>query len=115
MLDRTVSLDRVFQALTDSNRRVMVEQLSVGPASVSELAGPLAISLAAVVQHVQVLEACGLVRTEKKGRTRTCRIEPATLARAERWIAERQSAWERHLEQLGEYLAGHRGEPEQRS
>jgi DNA-binding transcriptional ArsR family regulator len=93
----------------------MVEQLSVGPATVSELARPLAISLAAVVQHVQVLEACGLVRTEKKGRTRTCRIEPATLAGAERWIAERRSAWERHLDRLGEYLAEHSGEPEQRS
>jgi DNA-binding transcriptional ArsR family regulator len=93
----------------------MVEQLSVGPATVSELARPLAISLAAVVQHVQVLEACGLVRTEKKGRTRTCRIEPATLVGAERWIAERRSAWERHLDRLGEYLAEHSGEPEQRS
>jgi DNA-binding transcriptional ArsR family regulator len=85
----------------------MVEQLSVGPATVSELARPLAISLAAVVQHVQVLEACGLVRTEKKGRTRTCRIEPATLAGAERWIAERRSAWERHLDRLGERSVAH--------
>ncbi len=89
-----------------------MEQLSQGPASVTDLARPLAITLAAVVQHVQVLEQCGVVRTEKVGRVRTCRVDPAGLSVAERWIAERRSLWERRLDRLGEVLAeGDRPEP----
>jgi DNA-binding transcriptional ArsR family regulator len=107
MLDQADPLDRVFQALADPSRRLMVERLSRGPASVSELARPFSMSLAAVVQHVQVLEACGLVRSEKVGRVRTCQIAPATLRTAERWIAERRSTWERRLDALGHYLAEH--------
>jgi DNA-binding transcriptional ArsR family regulator len=106
VLDQADRLDRVFQALADPSRRLMVERLSRGPASVSELARPFSMSLAAVVQHVQVLEACGLVRSEKVGRVRTCQIAPATLRSAERWIAERRSTWERRLDALGDYLAG---------
>lgn len=83
----------------------MVERLSRGPASVSTLAEPLDMSLAAVVQHLQVLEASGLVRTEKIGRVRTCRIEPQVLSNAESWIAQRRSMWERNLDRLGEVLA----------
>jgi DNA-binding transcriptional ArsR family regulator len=105
MLDQTVDLDRVFQSLADPSRRVMMERLSRGPASVSELARPLAMSLAAVVQHVQVLEASGLVRSQKIGRTRTCRINPAALSSAEHWISERRAGWERRLDRLGDYLA----------
>lgn len=90
MLHQTDALDRVFHALADQSRRSMVERLSSGPASVSELAEPLDMSLAAVVQHVQVLEACGLVRSEKRGRIRTCRIDPSALQPAEHWISERQ-------------------------
>jgi DNA-binding transcriptional ArsR family regulator len=82
----------------------MVERLSSGPASVSQLAEPLAMSLAAVLQHVQVLESCGLVTTEKVGRTRTCRIEPAALTAAERWITDRRRGWEARLDRLGEIL-----------
>jgi DNA-binding transcriptional ArsR family regulator len=82
----------------------MVERLSRGPASVSELARPLAMSLPAVLQHLQVLEAGGLVRTEKVGRTRTCTIEPAALTMAEQWIGARRSLWERRLDRLGAYL-----------
>jgi DNA-binding transcriptional ArsR family regulator len=106
MLDQTIELDRVFQALADPSRRVMVERLSRGPASVSELAGPLAMTLAAVLQHVQVLEASGLVRSRKVGRTRTCSINPAAMRSAEHWISERRSRWERRLDRLGDYLAG---------
>ncbi|PVU81966.1 transcriptional regulator [Cellulomonas sp. WB94] len=95
----------MFQALADPSRRNMVERLSRGPASVSELARPLAMSLPAVVQHLQVLEASGLVRTEKIGRVRTCRLEPASLDAAEHWITERRTAWERRLDRLGDYLA----------
>jgi DNA-binding transcriptional ArsR family regulator len=105
MLNQTSELDRVFQALADPGRRAMVERLSVGPASVSELARPLTMSLAAVVQHVQVLEACGLVRTRKIGRTRTCTMNSAVLGSAEQWITERRTAWESRLDRLGEYLA----------
>ena len=112
MLDQADPLDRVFQALADPSRRLMVERLSQGPASVSELARPFSMSLAAVVQHVQVLEACGLVRSEKVGRVRTCQIAPATLRSAERWIAERRSTWERRLDALGDYLAEHTDPPQ---
>ncbi len=99
------SLDPVFQALADPTRRVIVERLSRGPASVSELAQPLAMSLSAVVQHLHVLEASGLVRSEKTGRVRTCRIEPKALASAENWISARRAEWERRLDRLAEYLA----------
>jgi DNA-binding transcriptional ArsR family regulator len=105
MLNQSADLDRVFQALADPGRRTMVERLSKGPASVTELASPLRISLAAVVQHVQVLEASGLVRSQKIGRTRTCRINPAALRSAESWIAERRSLWERRLDRLGDFLS----------
>jgi DNA-binding transcriptional ArsR family regulator len=94
MLNQADQLDRVFHALADPSRRLMVERLGRGPASVSELARPLTMTLAAVVQHLQVLEASGLVRTEKVGRVRTCRIEPAALRTAERWISERRSGYD---------------------
>lgn len=102
------SLDTLYHALADPGRRAMVERLSRGPASVSELAQPLAMTLSAVVQHLAVLEASGLVSSAKQGRVRTCRLETARLRDAEDWIAERRSAWERRLDRLGDYLA--RGE-----
>ena len=98
-------LDLMFQALADPTRRVMIERLARGPASVSELAKPLDMSLPAVVQHLQVLETSGLIRSEKQGRVRTCRIEPKALRTAEHWIAARRSVWERRLDRLGDYLA----------
>ena len=98
-------VNRVFHALGDATRRAMVERISRGPVSVSELAAPLSITLAAVVQHVQVLEESGLVRTEKAGRMRTCRMEPAGLSVAEEWIAGRRKEWGRRLDRLGEVLA----------
>jgi len=98
-------LDLAFQALADPTRRLMVERLSHGPASVSELARPLDMTLSAVVQHLAVLEASGLVQSQKVGRVRTCRIEPTTLHSAERWISERRASWERRLDRLGVFLA----------
>jgi DNA-binding transcriptional ArsR family regulator len=95
----------MFHALADPARRVMVERLSRGPASVSELAEPFSMSLPAVIQHLQVLEASGLVRSEKAGRVRTCRIESSALRTAERWISARRSTWERQQVRLGESLA----------
>ena len=104
MPNQGATLDRVFQALSDPSRRAMVERLSRGPASVSELAQPLAMSLPAVMQHLQVLQTSGLVRSEKVGRVRTCRIEPVPLQSAEQWISDRKSGWERRLDRLGNYL-----------
>jgi DNA-binding transcriptional ArsR family regulator len=113
MLNHTASLDLMFQALADPTRRVMLERLSRGPASVSELAQPLTMSLPAVLQHLQVLEASGLVRSEKAGRVRTCRIEPKALRTAEQWINARRTTWERRLDRLGDYLAAHPDDPKQ--
>jgi DNA-binding transcriptional ArsR family regulator len=115
MLNQVADLDRVFHALADPGRRLMLERLSEGPASVSELGRPLAMSLAAVVQHVQVLEASGLVRSRKAGRTRTCSLNPAPMRSAERWISERRTLIERRLDRLGDYLAAPEGSPDQQS
>jgi DNA-binding transcriptional ArsR family regulator len=98
-------IDVVFHALSDANRRAMIDRLFDGPASVSELARPLSISLPAVVQHLHVLEASGVVHSRKVGRVRTCEIEPLALSTAERWIGERRAMWEARLDRLGEFLA----------
>jgi len=105
MLSQRVHVDRVFHALGDPTRRAILERLSDGPISVSKLARPLDITLAAVVQHLQVLERSGLVLTQKLGRVRTCRMEPRGLSIAERWIDERRSLWEKRLDRLGDFLA----------
>jgi DNA-binding transcriptional ArsR family regulator len=105
LLNHSASLDLLFQALADPTRRGIVERLARGPATVSDLAEPLEMSLPAVLQHLQVLEAGGLVRSEKVGRVRTCRIEQSALRKAEQWIAQRRTTWERRLDRLGEYLA----------
>jgi len=104
MRKKKPDIDRVFHALGDPSRRAILEKLSQGPISVSRLAEPLDITLAAVVQHLQVLEESGLVRTEKVGRVRTCRIEPAGLSVAAQWIGDRRSMWERGLDRLGDLL-----------
>ena len=102
---RRVDVDRVFHALGDPTRRAIVERLSERPLTVSRLAQPLAITLAAVVQHLQILEQSGLVRTEKAGRVRTCQIEPTGFSLAEKWIGERRAEWERRFDRLGDLLA----------
>jgi DNA-binding transcriptional ArsR family regulator len=106
-------VELLFGALSDPTRRAMIDRLIDGPASVSELAAPLHISLPAVVQQLHVLEASGLVRSRKLGRVRTCTIEPAALSVAERWIAERRRTWEQRLDRLGEYLAEHPEHPDE--
>ena len=98
------NIDRIFHALGDATRRAMVVRLSQGPMSVSRLGEPFEMTLAAVVQHLQVLEECGLVQTEKVGRVRSCRIEPAGLDAMEEWIRDRRSIWERRLDRLGDLL-----------
>lgn len=105
MLNQAPPLDLAFKALADPTRRGIVERLSRGPASVGELAEPFAISLPAVLQHLRLLEASGLVRTEKVGRVRTCRLEPAALRAAEAWMAARRATWEDRLNRLGDLLA----------
>ena len=99
------TIDRVFHALADPSRLAMIDRLSLGPASVSELAAPLTMSLPAVTQHIKVLEQCGLVRSEKLGRVRTCSIEPAGFQKAETWISDRKTFWEQQFDRLGEILA----------
>ena len=113
MLQFMSPLDHVFHALADPARRAMVERLSQGPASVSDLAAPLPMSLSAVGQHLKVLEASGLVRTEKLGRVRTCRIDPGALSLAEHWISARRGGGERRLDRLGEDLAANPEDPDQ--
>jgi DNA-binding transcriptional ArsR family regulator len=105
MLNESARLDLAFQALADPTRRGMLARLSRGPASVSELARPYAISLPAVMQHLQLLETSGLVRSEKTGRVRTCRLEPKALSTAEAWIAEQRALWEAQLDRLEDFLA----------
>ncbi len=105
MLNHQAGLDRAFHALADPTRRAIVERLAREPASVSALARPLAMSLPAVMQHLAVLEASGLVRSEKSGRVRMCRVEPEALSLAERWINDRRTEWENRLDRLGDYLA----------
>jgi len=104
MLQYSPNLDLAFQALADPVRRGMLERLSQGPASVSELARPFDMSLSAIGQHLKVLEAGGLVRTAKIGRVRTCQIEPAALNAAEQWINQRRITWERRFDRLEQYL-----------
>jgi DNA-binding transcriptional ArsR family regulator len=104
MLNQSTDLDRLFHALADPARRAMVERLARGPAPVSELASPLPMSLPAAMQHLSVLEAAGIVRSEKVGRVRTCAIEPQVLSQAEQWINARRTEWQHRLDRLGEYL-----------
>ena len=104
MPNATAQLDRAFHALADPSRRSIVVRLSRGPASVSELAAPLAMSLPSVIQHLDVLQRSGLVRSEKVGRVRTCRLEPAPLQSAQEWIAQHRAAWEGRLDRLGDVL-----------
>jgi DNA-binding transcriptional ArsR family regulator len=105
MLNQSPNLDRLFHALADPARRAMIERLSRGPAPVSELARPLPMSLPSAMQHLAVLEAAGLVRSEKVGRVRTCAIKPNALSKAEQWLNARRIEWEHRLDRLGEYLA----------
>lgn len=104
MLKDSTRLDRAFQALADPARRGMLARLSKGPATVSELARPLTMTLPAVLQHLQALEASGLIRSEKKGRVRTCRLQPGVLATAERWIVERRAEWEIRHDRFEDYV-----------
>ena len=105
MQAQAAEVARVFHALGDPTRRAIFEKLGERPYSVSGLAGPLDITLTAVMQHLAVLEDSGLVRSEKVGRVRTCRIEPAGFSVLERWVGAQRGMWERRLDRLGDFLA----------
>jgi DNA-binding transcriptional ArsR family regulator len=107
---QTKPLDRAYQALGDPTRRALVERLTQGPATVSDLARGQPMSLPAVMLHLKVLEESGLVKSEKKGRVRTCAVVPAMLSEAERWISERRAMWERNLDRLGAFLEEKQGD-----
>jgi DNA-binding transcriptional ArsR family regulator len=100
-----IPIDRLFHALGDPTRRAILDRLSEGPMSVSRLAEPLGISLTAVMQHLQILSECGLARTQKVGRVRSCSIHPAGFDALERWVRAHRTSWERKLDRLGDLLA----------
>ena len=104
MTNNSAALDRVFHALADPTRRAIVARLCRGPASVGELAKPLSMALPTVLQHLQVLESSRLVRSEKAGRVRTCRLEPAAFSTIERWIAQQRAVWEQRLDRMEAYV-----------
>jgi DNA-binding transcriptional ArsR family regulator len=111
MLYQSPALDLMFHALADPSRRLMLDRLTHGPATVSDLARPFAMTLPAVAQHLRVLEDSGLVASQKVGRVRTCRVEPQALRTAEQWISERRTTWEQRLDRLGDHLAGRLHQP----
>jgi len=100
----STAADRTFHALADANRRAIIERLTSGPATVSELARRLGVTVAATVQHLQVLQASELVRSEKTGRVRTCQIDPSGLRWAEGWLRLQRTTWEHRLDRLGDVL-----------
>ena len=105
VLNNSHDLNRAFQALSDPTRRGMLARLARGPTSVSDLAAPLRMSLPAVLQHLKALEESGLIRTEKKGRVRTARLEGDTLGQAEQWLTDRRTEWEAQADRLESFLA----------
>ncbi len=104
MAKRKIDVDRLFHALGDPTRRAILDRLTQGPLSVSALAEPLGVTLTAVMQHLQILEDARLAATEKLGRVRTCRIEPAGFNALDQWIRDHRGAWERRLDRLGSLL-----------
>ncbi|MGV4795529.1 metalloregulator ArsR/SmtB family transcription factor [Rhizobium sp. F40D2] len=104
MIDGQAGLDRMFHALSDRSRRGMIDRLGRGPASVTELAEPLAVALPTVMKHLQVLEASGLVLSEKSGRVRTYHLQQDALAAVERWVEQRKSRWTASFDRLDQYL-----------
>ena len=115
MLSQNPSLDLLFAAMADPTRRQILDRLTHGPATVKQLAAPFAMSLAAIVQHVSVLENSGLITSQKLGRVRTCQIEPAAMRSAEGWISQRRTLWERRFNRLGAYLAEQHEDAKERS
>jgi DNA-binding transcriptional ArsR family regulator len=104
MPNQSAALDRVFHALSDPTRRAIVHRLIRGPASVSELARPFTMAMPSLLQHLQVLEDCRLIRSAKVGRVRTCEMQPAALDAAQTWLAEQRALWESRLDRMDDYI-----------
>jgi len=104
MTNQTAQLDRVFQALADPTRRAVLERLGRGPAAVSVLAEPFSMALPSFLQHLKVLEDCGLVRSKKTGRVRTFRVVSRPMTAAEGWLAQQRSLWEQRLDRFDRYV-----------
>ena len=103
MPNQNAALDHVFRALSDPTRRAVLEQLSRGPTTVTKLAEPFKMALPSFVQHLQVLEHSGLIRSTKKGRLRTCELAPKSLNNAEHWMASQRAIWQKRLDQFDDY------------
>jgi DNA-binding transcriptional ArsR family regulator len=104
MPNLTTSLDSTFQALADPTRRAVVERLGRGPASVSELAKPFGMALPSFMQHLRMLEECGLVISEKTGRVRVCRLQPGALTSLEGWLERQHATWSQRLDQFDAFV-----------
>lgn len=104
MPNKQAAFDRAFQALADPTRRAVVERLGRGPATVSDLAAPFEMALPSFLQHLKVLEASGLITSQKSGRVRTCELSRQTLASMEDWLIRQRLLWEQRLDQLDETL-----------
>ena len=104
MPNRQSDLDQIFYALSDPTRRAVLRKLSLGSATVKELAGPFDMALPSFMQHLRVLETSGLIRSKKTGRVRICKMQPAAIENAESWLAEQRHIWERRLDQFDEYV-----------
>lgn len=102
-------IDRVFYALSDSTRRAVLAKLSDAPTSVSQLAEPFEMALPSFLQHLKVLEECGLATSQKTGRTRTYQLAPEPLMAAENWLMDKRRIWEARLNQLDNYLLSLKG------
>jgi DNA-binding transcriptional ArsR family regulator len=109
MPNQHAELDRVFHALSDPTRRAIVRRLSRGPASVSELARPFSMAMPSLLQHLAVLEASRLIRSEKVGRVRTCEMQPAALGVAADWIEEQRAIWAGRLDRMEAYVRSLQG------
>ena len=104
MPNEHAQLDRIFYALSDGTRRAVLARLSEQPAPVSALAQPFDMALPSFLQHLRVLEECGLVRSSKSGRVRTYQLTPEPLREAESWLHQQRQLWELRLDQLDDYL-----------
>lgn len=114
MPNHSAAVDRTFRALADPTRRAMLERLARGPATVSELARPFRMALPSLLEHLRLLEQSGLVRSDKVGRVRTCRLDPAPMRRTEAWLVQQRTMWERRLDRLEDYLAQLQGKGQKR-
>ena len=114
MANQQTALDTVFHALADPTRRAVVSRLLTGAAPVKRLSEPFEMGLPAFLKHLSVLEASGLIHTEKQGRVRTCRVDAARLAAAEGWLSEQRAIWQGRTDRLAAFVES-QNPPEEKS